>query len=998
MIARGSILARFLAFQVGVPASQTIGRKTMPLLNQSRSVTTSIRSRLITLSAVVAFLLFSTTLYIQNLVDDSSNKTLVFVSSNQLLHQQVMALKSTVQSVERNLYHFTLLREHSLDGAVAGLSVSMVKQADELYANPLAQMNGALRQPAAILLNTLKELQLQISMIRDLVQDRGKLYPAMPILLEELNPDNEKFLAAVEQVRRDSNKPTGNANRKVLSILDDLRFYWSQQIGATGLFVADRMGAFGEPETTIEGGDDADRKSYRLRIDKLLAELSTLNANGQLSPLQTKSWRVMQAVQTHYDEAFRRAEKMFQSDGWRSDLPLLKTIIRDLLQSAHDNLRVLEVRLDDMTSGSVVELVITQGVLSYFIWAFSLISYLILVGSYTTFEFSVRRPIMQVAKALQAYGEQGRYAASIKTNTEETEILVQAFKRMQDQVDSRQQRLESVLDNAGEGIITLNEKFEIETFNNAAQYVFAMGLDEVVGKPVHFLLADEERQKFIHLLKDVQITNVDDGETLISTMTGRRKSGETFPLSVKVSHLNLEGDEHFIVMAEDISERQAMMESLRHLAEHDSLTGLYNRQYFMDELDREVSRSHRNPEARCALLYIDLDNFKFVNDTLGHIAGDKVLIEVTMLLNRRMRKGDLLGRLGGDEFGLLLYEIDKERAVRAAEFFRTELAEYKFKYEGKVLDVGCSIGVALLEPEIDTKEDLLARADIACHIAKRLGKNRAYVYEDNDQENMDSMYADMGWARRIKSAIEENQFVFACQPIVDTASGETASYEVLLRMKDGKRNYVLPAGFLPSAERFGLMIDIDRWIIGRAIETLAGLQSTNEGMRYSINLSAKSICDKNILKEIKQLLEKHALAPYLLTFEITEDVAIANMNVASAFMRELQQMGCYTALDDFGVGYSSFSYLKELPVDIVKIDGSFVRNAETDPVNLAMVKAMNEVAHALGKKTVAEYVENEEIYMLLKSLGVDYVQGFHIGRPIIINLDNTSDRVKLLVG
>ncbi|MDH5650185.1 MAG: diguanylate cyclase, partial [Gammaproteobacteria bacterium] len=685
-----------------------------------KSVTTSIRSRLIILSAVVAFLLFSTTLYIQNLVDDSSNKTLIFVSNNQMLQQQVIVLKSTVQTVERNLYQFTLLQERNYYASLAGLSTNMVKQIEEVIANPLAQTRGELRQTAILLHNLLKQLREQVVVVTTMGLDRKQ-------------------------------------------------------------------------------------------------EASAIN--------------------------------------------LLKTTVGDLFDAAQENIQVLESRLGDMTSGSVVDLVITQGVLSYFIWAFSLISYLILVGSYVTFEFSVRRPIMQVANALEAYGEEGHYAASLRTNTEETETLVRAFRKMQNQVASRQQRLESVLDNAGEGIITLNEKYTIETFNNAAQYVFAMGLDEVLSKPFSSLLVDEEKEKIITLLEQVHNLDTGSSETVFATMIGRRKSGETFPVSMKLSHLNLEGDEHFIVMAEDISERQAMMESLRHLAEHDSLTGLYNRQYFMDELDREVSRSHRNPAAKCALLYIDLDNFKFVNDTLGHIAGDKVLIEVTMLLNKRMRKGDLLGRLGGDEFGLLLYEIDREKAVLTAEFFRLQLAEYKFKYEGKVLDVGCTIGVALLEPNIDTKEDLLARADIACHIAKRLGKNRAYVYEDDDQENMDSMYADMGWARRIKNAIEDNHFVFACQPIVDTKTGDTASYEVLLRMKDGKRNYVMPAGFLPSAERFGLMIDIDRWIIGRAIEALASLQKDNEGMRYSINLSAKSICDDSILREIKALLDQFSLPP-----------------------------------------------------------------------------------------------------------------------------------------
>lgn len=386
------------------------------------------------------------------------------------------------------------------------------------------------------------------------------------------------------------------------------------------------------------------------------------------------------------------------------------------------------------------------------------------------------------------------------------------------------------------------------------------------------------------------------------------------------------------------------------------------------------------------MLYIDLDNFKFVNDTLGHLAGDRVLVEVTGLLRKRLRKSDLLARLGGDEFAVLLYDVDALQAVQAAEFYRHQLSDYMFKYETKAIDIGCSIGVSMFTPDVLTKEDLLARADIACHIAKRTGRNSVHIYHSDDKENMASMYADMGWARRIKDAIENNHFVLACQPIVHTSTLMVSSYEVLLRMRDENDVFIMPAGFLPSAERFGLMLDIDRWVIVHAIEALGALRKETPNLRYSINLSAKAVCDTTILTVIKEALTRYDVEPSSVTFEITETVAIGNMSTAVDFLEQLRALGCFTALDDFGVGYSSFAYLKDLPVDYVKIDGSFVKNIETNALHRAMVKSMNEISHAIGKKTVAEFVENERSLALLREMGVDYVQGYHIGKPLVVDM------------
>ena len=298
-----------------------------------------------------------------------------------------------------------------------------------------------------------------------------------------------------------------------------------------------------------------------------------------------------------------------------------------------------------------------------------------------------------------------------------------------------------------------------------------------------------------------------------------------------------------------------------------------------------------------------------------------------------------------------------------------------------MIDVGCSIGVAVLTPDVASKEDLLARADLAVHLAKRAGRNRVHLFRPEDRGNIEAMSADIGWVRRIRRAIAEDRFVLALQPVVRCRDRVVHAYEVLVRLQDEHGELVQPGGFLPSAERFGLMADIDRWVVRRALRILASQRSGQTCPRYAVNLSAQSVGDPTLLRFITHMLEETGVDPACVIFEITETVAITSMACAKALLEGLRALGCGTALDDFGVGYSSFAYLKDLPVDQVKIDGSFVRGLEHDRLKQAMVRAMNEVAHALGKETVAECVETEAALTMLREIGVDYAQGFLVGRP-----------------
>ena len=432
--------------------------------------------------------------------------------------------------------------------------------------------------------------------------------------------------------------------------------------------------------------------------------------------------------------------------------------------------------------------------------------------------------------------------------------------------------------------------------------------------------------------------------------------------------------------AHDITEQKAYEEELAYQAQHDSLTRLYNRNYFQRELEREVARARRG-QTRFALLYLDLDQFKYVNDTQGHAAGDRLLVEVAELLRQHLREGDLLARFGGDEFTLLLFDVDEHGATRVAEYIRRLFEDYRFVDGGKTFNVTASIGISLVHDDTIDADEALARADLACNIAKSQGRNRLHLFDPADRRK-DGMAEDMGWAARVRDAFEADRFKLAFQPIIAIDSGRIHDYEVLLRMTLDDGDVILPGGFMPAAERFGLIHQVDRWTVRQAMYTLNELHQDDAGIRFAINLSGRAFEDEALLPLIHGILAETGLDPEALTFEITESAAISNLTAATAFIHRLKDMGCQFALDDFGTGFSSFAYLKHLPVDKLKIDGSFVRGLAESRVDQAMVQSMNEIAHALGKQTIAEFVENAATLKLLRRYGVDFAQGHFLSRPL----------------
>ena len=612
---------------------------------------------------------------------------------------------------------------------------------------------------------------------------------------------------------------------------------------------------------------------------------------------------------------------------------------------------------------------------------FAAVAIALVVMGLLFFELTIRRPLAMVVKALKAQASGAGNVQIIDTNLSETRDLSEAFEHMRGQVQSRQQRLETILDNAAEGIITFDKNGIIDSFNSAAEKLFGYKQGEIKGSDIAVLIpptdARDRRKDYLEHFMRSEIARLAGRE---GEVIGLHKDGTRFPMALKISEITLEGRPFYTGLVADISERKALYDRLRFMAEHDGLTGLYNRTYFLDELERTVGRVQRHKKPS-AVLYLDLDNFKYVNDTLGHAAGDILLVEVTSVLSKRARKCDLTARLGGDEFAVLLYDLSAEQAMSVAESFRSVLSQFRFVHKGKRVNIGCSIGVSVITHETQTAAQALMQADIGCHLAKRHGRNCVHRYEPSDESNITNMALDMGWSQRIRDAIEHNHFLLACQPIMDTVTGRIESYEVLIRLREANGEYILPGGFLPVAERFGLAVDIDKWVIVHAIEVLAEQRKTQPDLRFSINLSGHTLSEQHVCELILSRLSITGLPPSALTFEITETAAISDMTKASAFLSRLQNIGCMTALDDFGSGLSSFTYLRDLPIDIVKIDGSFVKNVAANRIDQATVRAMNDIAHAMGKKTVAEFVESEEILKLLVEYGVDYVQGYYFGRP-----------------
>ena len=475
----------------------------------------------------------------------------------------------------------------------------------------------------------------------------------------------------------------------------------------------------------------------------------------------------------------------------------------------------------------------------------------------------------------------------------------------------------------------------------------------------------------------------DPGAIFNETVKLRVPGQESFWATLSVSRIMLGEQPHLLAVANDITELRVLSEELSYQATHDSLTGLLNRREFERRLDAAIAALDAGaPPA--ALLYMDLDQFKLINDPSGHYAGDQLLAQLAALFAGLLPRDAVVARLGGDEFAFLLERTEEARAAALAEKIRLEIDGYVFGWEQRNYTISSSIGVVMMRGPGLSQRTLLAHADTACYMAKERGRNRVHLFSEDDLETTQRR-SEMEWAGRIRQALADGRFLLHFQELAPLWYGEQAEgvhLEMLVRLRDEGGAMVPPGAFIPAAERFGLMPQLDRWVVDTTLANFHRIHPSGKPVKLcAINLSGPTFEDDSFADFVLQRLEDYGVPPQRICFEITETAAVSSMARAVEFMQKLRAAGCKFSLDDFGSGMASFGYLKNLPVDFIKIDGSFIRNIETDPVSYSIVRAVTDIGHQLGLQVVAEWVADERARDLLRGLSVDYAQGFAIHKP-----------------
>ena len=561
-------------------------------------------------------------------------------------------------------------------------------------------------------------------------------------------------------------------------------------------------------------------------------------------------------------------------------------------------------------------------------------------------------------------------------------------KRAEAQILQEKERAQVTLASIADAVITVDTSGDIEYMNPVAERLTGLRNDEVRGIAVTrvFHVQDEVTNADVpdpvaRALKD-RATIASEGNVVL-----RRRHDAPVAIDFAAAPIRDRGREivGVVLVFHDMSRERQYATRLAHLASHDALTGLLNRREFERRVSMVLGEGMREANQH-AVLYLDLDEFKVVNDTCGHAAGDELLRQVGALLRPRLREGDTLARLGGDEFGVLLEHCAAGPAFAIADGLRKSIDDFHFQWNQRSFKIGASVGVVNLSDGPGSLADVLAAADAACYMAKDKGRNRVQVYRPGSDE-VTARRGEMEWVSRIHRALAEDRFCLYAQPVRATTAGNAspAYTELLLRLRDDDGRLVPPSAFIPAAERYHLMPAIDRWVIATAFASIArDVNEVGDADRIGvlgINVSGASIGDDDFLEFVQRQFVTHAIGHSQICFEITETTAVASLVKATEFMTALRRLGCHFALDDFGVGVSSFTYLKHLPVDYLKIDGSFVKDMLDDPVNRAMVEAIHRIGHIMGKKTIAESVERRETLKALRAIGVDYAQGFGIAIP-----------------
>lgn len=560
---------------------------------------------------------------------------------------------------------------------------------------------------------------------------------------------------------------------------------------------------------------------------------------------------------------------------------------------------------------------------------------------------------------------------------------------LQTSLREERNRLAVSLNAIADAVITTDERGRVVFINPAAEKMLQIKQEKAQGKEVFelFALRDSEgRMVETHPVREsLRRREIEEAVVPRRDLTLKNNEGEEFEIELTVSPMVNGADfVGVLIAAHDVTNTKEMQRKLSHAATHDALTGLHNRSYFESEVQRHLEAAKAD-NLNHVLCFLDLDRFKIVNDSAGHSVGDILLKNVSKVISQCVRNSDVLARLGGDEFGILLLNCTVQQAQVVCDKIIETVSGIRFSWDSNIYDIGASIGIVAVAKESKSIADVMAQADVACYAAKHGGRNRCSIYEDGQTE-VQRHHKEIFLAAGLRDAIESDRLVLYAQKVIpiqenDPTRRGQCHYELLVRLMDKEGNMIPPGAFIPAAERFGLMLMIDRWVIKAALSRYGKRISRIAGMSISVNLSANSLSDENFLPFLMETIEKSSITPKQMEFEVTETSLMNHMSVAVGILSKMREIGCRVALDDFGAGLSSYTYLKNFAVDNIKIDGSFIKNVNTNPVDWTIVESISQVAHRLGAETTAEFVEDDKILDECRRIGIDYAQGYAIHKP-----------------
>lgn len=575
-----------------------------------------------------------------------------------------------------------------------------------------------------------------------------------------------------------------------------------------------------------------------------------------------------------------------------------------------------------------------------------------------------------------------------------TYTIVSVTKSLQSKLYMEKELAEITLHSIGDAIITTDVKGKITQINPIAEDLTGYSHRQSLGKDFYTVFNIErehqhsnERTELERVITDLEvIITTDSPKTLVN------KNLNEYAIEYTLAPIVTENRQTSgaVVIFRDVTEVRALSSQLKYYASHDSLTGLINRRQFEQNLENAFKLVQAHTEQKHVVCFMDLDQFKIINDTAGHEAGDEFLKQLSFLLQSLLRRSDILARIGGDEFGIFLEDCDVENALAIADKIRKEIKSFRFIWANNSFEVGASIGLATLDHSTVSLTELMRNADTACYISKEEGRNRIHLFDPND-EDIQKRQGELQWIQHIKDALVNNDFVLHCQTIMNIGDSQKKHCEILLRLQNSDGNLVPPMSFIPAAERYEIMPDIDKWVITNTAKFLSENKEFIHNRMFTINLSGQSLGNKGFGEFVIDILKINNIDPAIICFEITETAAISNLTQAIEFMKSLKAIGCCFALDDFGSGLSSFNYLKTMPVDFIKIDGHFILDICDDKTDLAFVEAINRIGHIMGIQTIAEFVENKDVLDKLKEIGVNYAQGYYIDKPKPLKLYDTSN-------